>query len=219
MNDRASGFLERATFSIEDVRVCSERLLTEAEPRELIRNWILFLGEFRKSIRFLEQAGRNIGNNSWAESLSSEIRSNSILNYVFHARNADGYGAELGYVSVPASLEIGGSFGFQGKFSRIKIEDCYEGSFVPDGSLSMKRIDGQFSVSDGRLVQGWLSSQVPVRRQRPFIRLLPVSSRGRDYHPPILDASLENLAGQISCSCFHWLNAKLGEAKEMKGKD
>ncbi len=192
--DKAAQFLGRAKNSLDDTNAAREKFSPEIDLLEQKRQWSLFLSEFRKTLKFLEQTARNLDRNEWADNLLRERKESPILNYLFHARNADEHGVVSGYETVPGALQIGQMFSFAGTNKNIKIENCTEITTLPDGREIRRTLNANFSTQDGKIVDGWINTGIPVTRRPPFILLGAVVDRGISY------ACTRQFLGKLGCS-------------------
>ncbi|WP_146194431.1 MULTISPECIES: hypothetical protein [Thioclava] len=214
-NPKVHAFQRRARDAVCDFRIAIKRLSGDATYEELRTHWSLALSEFRKFLKFAETAARERERNGWADNLIKERKDNPILNYAFHARNAEEHGHASSAKPEPAALRIGGMFSFAGNVSNVTISNCREITTLQDGRTIERRVDGQFSTTDGKISSGWLNSQVPVNSQTPYIQLLPAMDRGQSYQPPMLkDVRREDLADVFAQKICHWMEKKL---KELEG--
>lgn len=156
MSEKAQAFFNRAEKSLREISYSRKVLSSDVSPDELERAWKYFLSEFRKVLKFLELSARQKNRHAWADNLISERKGNIVLKYCFHARNAEEHGIVTGYEGQPSALVIGNALSLAGTCKDIRIEDCVEITRAPDGSVSRRTINGNFSVEDGRIASGWL---------------------------------------------------------------
>lgn len=208
---KAKNFQLRASeafASFEDSRAALGRY---QELLRLKKEWSALLSEYRKCIKFLEQAARNIDRNPWADALHNERKNSDTLTYLFHARNVDEHGAVAPAGIEPASLRIGDFISFSGNCQNITMTNNVEIVRLPDGSEVRRTIDGQLNVSDGRITDGYLETDAPVSRVATHLKLTRIIDRGTMYDLPSLDVPADKLAEELAKRCFVWLDKKSRE--------
>lgn len=211
--DKATAFMERAFYAMSEVENAKDILSQDTAPENLRRAWVLVLVEFRKALRFMDQAARNLDRNRWADAMKQERKNNATLTYIFHARNADEHGVIIGYEGEPASLNVGNAFAFSGENTNITIKDCKVVNTLPDGSVIEHNIDGKFSTSGGRVSDGWLKTSAPVARRVAFLSLSEVEDRGKTYFPSTGICGEANAPAKMAQTCYNWTSKKMQELR------
>lgn len=211
VQERPKNQLARAKEALSDAVSARDTIINCDDADEARRAWIAFISAYRTATKFLNDFGKEVGRDSWAKALFTEQQQNQSLNYVFQARNADQHGLLVGYEKRTAALNIGSMVSLEGNCQNITISDCVEIVNTPNGPVE-RRMDGQFSTSNGFIVEGWLSTDAQVRRSSAHIQLGSLENRGQRYTPPNLQVKPEELAGKIAQVTVNWLMKKEKEA-------
>ena len=170
--------------------------------------WNAALNEYCKTTKFLSEAARNLNRSAWAEALLTEQKQSPALSYLHHARNADSHGIEEVTEGMPGALKVGSMFSFGGD-SNVILENCWEVTTLQDGSRVMRAVNGNFSTRSGLLVDGWLSSEVPVTTVPEHLRVRNVSDRGVTYEVPSLAGRPEQAVDELLQRAHNWLDGKM----------
>lgn len=209
-SDKADGFLGRANQIFHDFEQNKFAFQVEKSPDLLRRVWEQSLSDFRKFLRCAEQAARNMDRKTWADALIEEVKGSPVLNYVFHARNADEHTYFPVSTSQSRSISIGDTLFISGdnrgllmtgnKFIFSDIEGRAQ-EFYFDAVIS--------KMVNGRIENGWIETEAPILRKPAFLRLEDVVDRGVVYPVPRLNCSKEELPRLIFQKVFDWMFTKI----------
>ena len=149
-----------------------EAMQTATDLPHLAQLWSEFLTEQHRVFLRLRKATERNSSKGWCDAMIAEQRTDDLLKYCLHARNAHEHGIEKITNSTPSALEIGS------KTSSFFIKE-----------MTIKNVSNVIHIaSDPETYQNMILSWSPGS-----VNFIPVSDRGQTYYPPAkhLDKTIE----------------------------
>jgi hypothetical protein len=158
--------LEKAKRLVEQSQVCLVAMENSADFKRLKSNWSDFLTYSQRINITLEQGSKDNGTSSaWWGNQRRTRKTDPLLRYVHHARNADEHGLADVTETVPGALALG----------------VGPGSWRIDGNTGAPGQPGFFRV---QALGGQTDKSVPIMAWPARVRLTRVIDRGVHYDPP-----------------------------------
>jgi hypothetical protein len=211
-------FRNRAEVVLSDVRKFASDLSGAPDLESARRAWNAILVEFRKFLRFSEQAARKIEKNKWADALIREVDQSKVLNYLFQARNADGHGDYPTTEAAAASLRVGNLLSISGTTYGNSFDLTEVIGRDLTGQPIVRRFQGTISTKDGRITSGPFRSSIPISRTPEHLKLVDFVNRGVTYHRPDMKCPDEEVASCIAHFAANWMDKKFRELCHAFGK-
>lgn len=192
--------MKRAAVSIsrdllDRARVASATIDNAKSPKEVEVAWSNFLTPAHRIFSKLEQGAKtNTHSQDWFKKKKVERRSNEILKYLHHARNADEHGLAKVLDQTQPGLALGVGPGAW----------RFDGTLGPGGTLRVTAMGGQVPG------QSKFVEKIPAK-----IKLRTVIDRGVSYDPPKNDSGSGMLPNEAAKAALVFLETMIAEADQL----
>ncbi len=204
---KSKTLLSRAEASLYAVEHFSDMISEEKDLKKLSVAWAGLLDNYTKTFKFLREATSTGKSKSWSDRLKSEQRNDTILEYLLHARNADGHGLDFIAEATSSQLWLGGGAIVLGEGvigAKIDVTVRRDGK--------KEHVKGTATVKDGSYSGSFLPGMGRVDWKPRHLRLRSVKDRGQIYDAPSHLAKDADLARVMGAYAAEWLRKKLEEA-------